>query len=133
MSAGVAIGQVFSAIEPEAVITRQKIHAADTGAETARLDAAITQSRKQLTKLKARLSVLPEESQSEIAPLMDAYLAMLGPSRLVRGARKRIGETLLSAESAVVSEAEDIAATIPPASAATPTRCARSAGGWCAT
>ena len=112
VSAGVAIGQVFSAIEPEAVITRQKIHAADTGAETARLDAAITQSRKQLTKLKARLSVLPEESQSEIAPLMDAYLAMLGPSRLVRGARKRIGETLLSAESAVVSEAEDIAATI---------------------
>jgi phosphoenolpyruvate-protein kinase (PTS system EI component) len=62
--------------------------------------------------LKARLSVLPEESQQEIAPLMDAYLAMLGPSRLIRGARKRIGETLLSAESAVVAEADDIAAAI---------------------
>ena len=112
VSAGVGIGAVFSAIEPEAVITRQKIHAAESGSETARLDAAIAQSRKQLTKLRARLAVLPEESQAEIAPLMDAYLAMLGPSRLVRGARRRIGETLLSAESAVVAEADEIANTI---------------------
>ena len=112
VSAGVGIGPVFSATEPEAVITRQKIHAAESGAETARLDAAIIQSRKQLTKLRARLAVLPEESQAEIAPLMDAYLAMLGPSRLIRGARRRIGETLLSAENAVVTEADDIAATI---------------------
>ena len=110
--AGVGIGAVFSAIEPEAVITRQKIHAAESGSEGARLDAAIAQSRKQLTKLRARLAVLPEESQAEIAPLMDAYLAMLGPSRLVRGARRRIGETLLSAESAVLAEAEDIAGNI---------------------
>ncbi len=112
VSAGVGIGPVFSAIEPEAVITRQKIQAAESGAEVARLDAAIVQSRKQLTKLRSRLAVLPEESQAEIAPLMDAYLAMLGPSRLVRGARRRIDETLLSAESAVLAEAEDIAGTI---------------------
>ena len=112
VSAGIGIGAVFSAAEPDAVITRQKIHAAESGAETARLDAAIAQSRKQLTKLRARLAVLPVESQAEIAPLMDAYLAMLGPSRLVRGARRRIGETLLSAESAVLAEAEEIAGTI---------------------
>ena len=112
VSAGVAIGPVFGTTEPDAIITKQKIQASDTGAEGARLDAAIAQSRKQLAKLRAKLAVLPEESQSEIAPLIDAYIRMLGPSRLVRGVRQRIGETLLSAEAAVVSEATAIADAI---------------------
>ena len=112
VSAGVAIGPVFGTTEPEAIITRQKIHASDTGAESARLDAAIAQSHKQLAKLRAKLAVLPEESQTEIAPLIDAYIRMLGPSRLVRGVRRRIEETLLSAEAAVVKEAAAIADAI---------------------
>ena len=33
------------------------------------------------------MSSLPEQSQTEISPLIDAYLHMLGPSRLIRGAR----------------------------------------------
>ena len=112
VSAGVAIGPVFGTTEPEAVVTRQKIQASDIGAETARLEAAIEQSRKQLAKLRARLAVLPEESQSEIAPLIDAYIRMLGPSRLVRGVRARIEETLMSAETAVISESGSIANAI---------------------
>jgi phosphoenolpyruvate-protein phosphotransferase len=112
VSAGVAIGPVFGTTEPEAVITRQKIQASDIGAEGARLEAAIVQSRKQLTKLQAKLAVLPEESQSEIAPLIDAYIRMLGPSRLLRGVRARIGETLTSAEAAVMMEAAAIAEAI---------------------
>ena len=112
VSAGVAIGPVFRASEPMPEITRHKIQAADIAAEGARLDAAIAQSRKQLAKLRARLAVLPEESQAEIAPLIDAYIRMLGPSRLIRGVRRRIEETLLSAESAVVEEADAIAEAI---------------------
>ncbi len=112
VSAGVAIGPVFGTTEPEAVVTRHKIQASDIGAETARLDTAIIQSRKQLAKLRARLVLLPEESQSEIAPLIDAYIRMLGPSRLVRGVRSRIEDTLLSAENAVMTEAEAIAGAI---------------------
>jgi phosphoenolpyruvate-protein phosphotransferase len=112
ISAGVAIGPVFTATEPEIPATQSKIAAADIAAEGARLDAAILQSRKQLTKLRARLAVLPEESQAEIAPLIDAYLRMIGPSRLVRGIRRRVEETLLSAESAVMAEADSIAGTI---------------------
>ena len=112
ISPGVAIGAVFRASEPEIEITRHKIQAADTGAETSRLDAAITQSRKQLAKLRARLTVLPEESQQEIAPLLDAYMRMIGPSRLIRGIRRRIEETLISAETAVVEEADALAETI---------------------
>jgi phosphotransferase system enzyme I (PtsI) len=112
VSPGVAIGPVFGASEPVPEITRQKIQAADIAGEGARLEAAITQSRKQLGKLRARLAILPEESQSEIAPLIDAYIRMLGPSRLVRGVRRRIEETLLSAESAVVAEGDAIAEAI---------------------
>ena len=104
-----AIGPVFYAVEPDIPVTQSKIAAADIAAEGARLDAAILQSRKQLTKLRARLAVLPEESQAEIAPLIDAYLRMIGPSRLVRGIRRRVEEMLLSAESAVVAEADAIA------------------------
>ncbi len=112
VSAGVAIGPVFKASEPVPQIKRHKIQAADSAAEGARLDAAIAQSRKQLAKLRARLTVLPEESQAEIAPLIDAYIRMLGPSRLIRAVRQRIEDTLLSAESAVVAETEAIAAAI---------------------
>jgi phosphoenolpyruvate-protein phosphotransferase len=112
VSAGVAIGKVFGTTEPEAVVTRQKIQASDIGAEGARLEAAIVQSRRQLAKLRARLAVLPEESQAEIAPLIEAYIRMLGPSRLVRGVRARIEETLMSAEAAVMTEAAAISDAI---------------------
>jgi phosphotransferase system enzyme I (PtsI) len=103
---------VFRATEPEPKIVRHKILAEDSAAEMARLDAAVAQSRRQLTKLGSRLSVLPEESQAEIAPLIQAYIRMLGSNRLIQGVRQRIEERLVSAETAVVEEAEDIAASI---------------------
>jgi phosphotransferase system enzyme I (PtsI) len=112
ISHGVAIGPVYGTSEAPSEIVKTKIPASDIEAEGARLDAAIAQSRRQLTKLRARLSVLPQESQDEIAPLIDAYIRMLGPGRLIRGARRRIAETLLSAESAVVAESEEIGAII---------------------
>ncbi len=112
VSPGVAIGPVFGATEPPAVVTRLKIQAADTQAEVSRLDAAIAQSRKQLLKLKARLAILPEDSQAEIAPMLDAYLQMIGSSRLVRGVRRRVAEALVSAETAVVDETEALADAI---------------------
>ena len=85
VSAGVAIGPVFRASEPAPKITRHKIQASDSAAEGARFEAAIAQSRKQLNKLRDRLVVLPEESQVELAPLIDAYIRMLGSSRMIRG------------------------------------------------
>ena len=112
VSAGVAIGPAFGATEPDVVVTRHKIQAADIEGETARLEAAIAQSRKQLVKLRARLAMLPEDSQAEIAPLIDAYLQMVSSSRLVRGVRRRIAETLVSAETAVVDETDAIAEVI---------------------
>ena len=112
VSAGVAIGPVFRASEPVPEITRHKILASDCAAEGARFDAAVAQSRKQLNKLRNRLAVLPEESQVELAPLIDAYIRMLGSTRMNRAVRQRIEETLVSAETAVMAEAEAIARAI---------------------
>jgi phosphoenolpyruvate-protein phosphotransferase len=112
VSPGIAIGPVFGAAEAPAEISHQKIAAADIEAETARLDEAIRVSHKQLTKLRARLGVLPEDSQAEIAPMLDAYLRMIGPSRLIRNTRRRIAERLVSAETAVIEEAEELAAAM---------------------
>ena len=110
--AGVAIGPVFRTVEAPAVVTRNRIHAADINGELSRFETAVLQSRKQLLKLRNRLLVLPEESQGEIAPLLDAYLQMLGPSRLIRGAKSRIQDRLVSAETAVMEEANAIAAVL---------------------
>jgi phosphoenolpyruvate-protein phosphotransferase (PTS system enzyme I) len=112
ISPGIAIGAAFGSREPPAAVAHHKIAAADIEAEGARLEAAIAQSRKQLGKLRARLTLLPEDSQAEIGPLIDAYLRMLGPSRLIRGVRRRIAEMLVAAETAVSEEADAIAAII---------------------
>ena len=120
--AGVAIGPVFRTTEAPAVVTRHRIHAEDIQSELARLEAAILQSRKQLLKLRNRLGVLPEESQGEIAPLLDAYLQMLGPSRLIRGTRSRVQDRLVSADTAVRAEATALAAMLAGGGAATPDR-----------
>ncbi|WP_037301444.1 phosphoenolpyruvate--protein phosphotransferase [Rubritepida flocculans] len=112
VSPGIAIGQVYDTTEATPETPRRSIAEAEVEAERTRLSEAAALSRKQVGKLKARLAILPEEAQEELEPLLDAYILMLGNSRLLRGARKRIGEELLSAETAVQDEAEAIAAAI---------------------
>lgn len=109
---GVAIGPVYDTSEAPTEAPRRSITEAKVEDERGRLTAAVTLSRKQITKLRNRISVLPEEAQEEIGPLLDAYGMMLGNSRLIRGARKRIETDLLAAETAVADEAEAIAAVI---------------------
>jgi phosphoenolpyruvate-protein phosphotransferase len=106
VSPGIGIGPVHEAAEPALVISHKKIAASDVSAESARLEEALSRSRHQLNKLKNKLAALPEHSQAEISPLMDAYLHMLGPSRMMRGIRVRVQDQLLGAEAAVQAEAE---------------------------
>ncbi len=112
VSPGIVIGTVYAASEPKLEVSRGSIAVDAVAAELQRLDAAVQKSRRQLGKLRARLSVLPEESQHEIAPLIDAYLQMLGPSRLLRAAHQRIAEGLVTAETAVQDEVEALAAAM---------------------
>jgi phosphoenolpyruvate-protein phosphotransferase len=112
VSPGIVIGQIYDTTEAPAEVPRRSIAEDKVETERTRLTDAAAFSRKQVGKLKTRLSVLPEEAQEELEPLLDAYILMLGNSRLLRGARKRIGDELLSAETAVQDEAEAIAALI---------------------
>ena len=112
VSEGIGIGPVFGAAEPPLQTKRRKIQAADAEAERNRLERAIAKSRHQLTKLRGRLAVLPEESQAEIGPLIDAYGQMLGSSRLTQDMRARISNGLVSAETAVFDACEAIAQAI---------------------
>jgi len=109
---GIAIGPVFDTTEIPAEAPRRAIATAEVEAEKQRLAEAVALSRKQLGKLRTRLTVLPEEAQEELAPLLDAYVMMLGNSRLLRGARKRIETEHLAAETAVGDEAAAIASVI---------------------
>ena len=112
ISPGIAIGAVYDTTEQPTVILRRSIAADMLEAERLRFNAAIAFSRKQIQKIRTRIGVLPEEAQEEIAPLLEAHLMMLGNSRLIRGARKRMETDLLAAETAVQDEAEAIAALI---------------------
>ncbi|WP_298281696.1 phosphoenolpyruvate--protein phosphotransferase [Acidocella sp.] len=112
VSPGIGIGPVHEATEPPLAITARALDEDDIAPELERLDEALTRSRHQLQKLKNRLAQLPEDSQAEIAPLMDVYLHMLGPSRLLRGVRARIETSRLCAEAAMQAEAETQAEAI---------------------
>lgn len=112
VSNGVAIGLVYDTTDAPAETPRRRIVGEQIDDERQKLASAVAFSRKQVGKLKTRIGVLPEEAQEEIAPLLDAHLMMLGNSRLIRNARKRIEAELLSAETAVLDEAEDIRAAI---------------------
>ncbi|MBS7788863.1 phosphoenolpyruvate--protein phosphotransferase [Roseococcus sp. SDR] len=112
VSPGIVIGTIYDTTEEPAEAPRREITADAVEHERTKLQDAAALSRKQVSKLKTRLTVLPEEAQEELEPLLDAYILMLGNSRLLRGARKRIGDELLSAETAVQDEAEAIAQAI---------------------
>lgn len=112
VSPGIAIGDVYDTSEPPTEAPYRAIGHEEVDDEKQKLAGAVAFSRKQVAKLKTRIGVLPEEAQDEIAPLLDAHLMMLGNSRLIRGAKKRIEAGLLGAETAVNEEAEAIIAAI---------------------
>ena len=115
---GIAIGPIAFAAEPKLDITRHKIAAADIAAERRTLDDAVERARQQLVKLRARLAQLPEESETELGPLLDAHVHMLGHSRLMRAIYAAIEEKLVSATTAVLDVSESQAALILASQAA---------------
>ncbi len=68
-----------------------------------------TVSLKQLRKLKTKAASLPESAAEEIGYLLDAHVAMLSNSRLVRGVDERVRRARINAERAVEIEIDEIA------------------------
>ena len=114
VSPGIAIGPAFAAQQPALSIARREINDYEREDEQHRFEEAVAASKKQLSKLKTRIALLPPDAERELEPLLDAYVQMLGPSRLVRGVKKRI-EAGLNAEGAVADETEALAAAMAEA------------------
>jgi phosphotransferase system enzyme I (PtsI) len=111
VGAGIAVGPAYLIEDQTPVVEHRPIPADAVETELGRLDDAVAKSRRQLGKLRSQLAMLPAEGQAELEPLIDAYLQMIGPSRLLRGARRRI-EGLAAAETAVMEETEALAAAV---------------------
>jgi phosphotransferase system enzyme I (PtsI) len=82
---------------------------AEVPAEIERFEAAVVLSRHQLAKLKDKSATLHGPAGEEVGYLLDAHLAMLSQSRLVRGVVARIGAQRINAEAAVRIEIDAIA------------------------
>jgi phosphotransferase system enzyme I (PtsI) len=109
VSAGIAIGAAYIGDRAPVTVTETAISDTAVGAERARFADAVANAQKQLRRLKARAASLPGSAPDEIGYLLDAHLAMLANSRLVRGVHQRIANARINAERAVELEIEALA------------------------
>src|SRR5438105_11443079 len=103
------IDAAATAVQPPLPISKCRISEGAIDAERTRFGEAVATSIKQLRKLKSRATALPGSAADEIGFVLDAHLAMLQNSRLIRGANQRIGRQRINAERAIQIEIEEIA------------------------
>src|ERR1044071_6077115 len=111
VSPGIAVGPDYIGERGDLPVEETPIDEARVDAERARFTEAVAVSAKQLRKLKTRATALPGSAADEIGYLLDAHLAMLANSRLVRGVNQRIGRQRVNAERAIQLEIEEIGKT----------------------
>ena len=109
VSPGIAIGPAHIAEGGDLPVRESHLPETEIGVECGRFAEAVAVSLRQLRKLKAKASGLPESAAEEVGYLLDAHLAMLSNSRLVRGVEQRIARTRINAERAVQIEIDEIA------------------------
>jgi phosphoenolpyruvate-protein phosphotransferase (PTS system enzyme I) len=109
VSPGIAIGAAFVGDRGPVTVSERAIPESGVAAERARFSDAVANAQKQLRRLKARAASLPGSAPDEIGYLLDAHLAMLAGSRLVRGVHHRIASAKINAERAIELEIEAIA------------------------
>jgi phosphotransferase system enzyme I (PtsI) len=108
VSPGIAIGPAYLGERRDLAVSERHIADSEIGEERRRFAEAVNFSIKQLRKLKTRATALPGSAADEIGYLLDAHLAMLSNSRLVRGVQNRIATLRLNAERAVQLEIDEI-------------------------
>src|SRR5437868_1079221 len=108
VSPGIAIGAAYLGDRGELPVSENRIAKSAIDNERARFAEAVSVSVKQLRKLKTRATALPGSAAEEIGFLLDAHLAMLANSRLIRGVQQRIATMRINAERAVQLEIDEI-------------------------
>src|ERR1051325_10767623 len=111
VSPGIAIGPAYVGDRGELPVSESRIDKGDIENERARFGEAVAISTKQLRKLKTRATALPGSAADEIGYVLDAHLAMLANSRLIRGVHQRIARDRINAERAIELEIEEIGKT----------------------
>jgi phosphotransferase system enzyme I (PtsI) len=104
ISPGIAMGPAYVSDEDTIVVPERRLESSEVPAELERFGQAVERSLKQLRKLKSKAANLPGTAPDEIGYLLDAHLAMLANSRLVRGVHQRIANSKINAERAVELE-----------------------------
>src|SRR5437762_4109319 len=108
VSPGIAIGPAYIGDRGQLPVSENRIAESDIEAERARFAEAVAASARQLRKLKSRATALPGSAADEIGYVLDAHLAMLANSRLVRGVHQRVARQRINAERAIQLEIEEI-------------------------
>ena len=101
VSHGIAIGPAFLVQLDRPHVPVRDLAEEDIKAEQQRFDGAVMQAQRELGELKEQSHKLPDTAAEEISLLLDAHLAMLSGSRLVRGVQKRIADNKTNAENAI--------------------------------
>src|SRR5579885_800790 len=108
VSPGIAIGPAFVSDDGDIAVPEYRVPENKVESERERFAAALSLSLKQLRKLKGKAAALPDSAAEEMGYLLDAHIAMLTNSRLVRGVERRIAEERVNAERAVQMEIAQI-------------------------
>jgi phosphoenolpyruvate-protein phosphotransferase (PTS system enzyme I) len=108
ISPGIAIGPAHVSDHGDVPVPEYRLEEDQVAAERQRFDEAVALAVKQLKKLKTKATQLPDSAAEEMGYLLDAHLAMLSNSRLVRGVERRIEQERINAERAVQDEIEQI-------------------------
>ncbi|NBX73446.1 MAG: phosphoenolpyruvate--protein phosphotransferase [Alphaproteobacteria bacterium] len=101
VSPGIAIGHAFVIESGVIHVPDTTVAAGDVDDELARLHTAIDKARRQLMQLKGKASQLPAAASEDLSIILDAHMAMLSGSRLVRGSEDLIKKEKLNAAAAV--------------------------------
>jgi phosphotransferase system enzyme I (PtsI) len=111
VSPGIAIGPAYIGDRGDLPVSESRIAETAVEAERARFAEAVAVSARQLRKLRSRATALPGSAADEIGYVLDAHLAMLANSRLIRGVHQRIARQRINAERAIQLDIEDIGKT----------------------
>jgi phosphotransferase system enzyme I (PtsI) len=108
VSPGIAIGAAHITEQGEVPIPEYEVAPEHVAGELVRFEEAVAVSIKQLRKLKTKAAALPDAAAEEMGLILDAHLAMLSGSRLVRGVARRIEAERINAERAIQGEIDAI-------------------------
>jgi len=108
VSPGIGFGIVHIRESGAIAIPEYTIPANGVEKEIKRLQAATATGRRQIGRLRTKAKSLPGAAADEMGQLLDAYAQMLKDSRLVRGAKQRISDERINAETAVQEELAEI-------------------------